>query len=476
MSSRRAGFTTRGTCLLAAGFSAILCGFLLGEVDLVRAGILTAVIPIASALFVHRSRVQIANRRRVEPTRGQAGQDIVVHLTITNRSLLRTGALMLEDRLPDRVPGRARFVVDPLAGHEVRHVSYRIPGLGRGHYRAGPLRMRVCDPFRMVDVTRSFTATSEFVLAPVIDPLPAIDPPRSDDVGDDAGSRSVGSHGADDQSTREYRTGDDLRKIHWRSSARTGALMVRQEERPWHGHCTVLLDVRESGHAELPPDSGQPAGMDTRLASSFEWAVSAVASIGSHLQLTGRTLSLISGTTAPERLRFADPNRLAGHLADVRHSPRDDLAPAVGLLRTAARDSTLVAVLGRLDPKTLHAVADAHAHGRSSPAFALLLDVDSWVEPMVVDPGRRLDADRAGGVPPDSRLVGIANSNGHSPAGFNGRHGPDVAARALAGGADLLRSAGWRVAVVRRGDTTAYVWRLLLAGLGTGARATVTTR
>ena len=52
----------------------------------------------------------------------------------------------------------------------------------------------------------------------------------------------MGVGGSDDASVREFRHGDDLRKIHWRSTARTGAMMVRQEERPWHGESLVLLE------------------------------------------------------------------------------------------------------------------------------------------------------------------------------------------------------------------------------------------
>src|SRR4051812_46319341 len=103
MSTRRAGFTTRASCLLAAGITAVLCGLLLGEIDLVRVGVLAAAIPCVAALVVQRSRVQIANRRSVEPTRASAGEPVTVHLVISNRSVLRTGTLMLEDQLPDRL-------------------------------------------------------------------------------------------------------------------------------------------------------------------------------------------------------------------------------------------------------------------------------------------------------------------------------------------------------------------------------------
>jgi uncharacterized protein (DUF58 family) len=432
VSARRTGFTTRASCLLAAGLTAVACGLLLGEVDLVRAGVLAAAVPGIAAVIVQRSRVQIANRRSVEPKQAAAGDSVTVNLVISNRSRLRTGTLMLEDQLPERLAGRARFVLDPLGGHEARTVSYRIPALSRGHYRAGPLRMRLTDPFRMVDLTRSFTATDEFVVAPVIDRLPAADPPRTDDLGDNAGSHSVGTHGADDQSTREYRIGDDLRKIHWRSSARTGSLMVRQEERPWRGQSTVLLDLRSAAHADAR-DSGRP-GTDPRLTSSLEWAVSAAASIGTHLLMSGREMSLLADPTG-ERVKFADSGRLSTHLAGVREIGQADLTPMAGPLRTAARDSALVAVLGRLDPVTLRTLADAHPRGHSSPVFALLLDVDTWADPELPAEGRPVNA-----------------------------------------AAEVLRNSGWRATVVRCGDTTARGWQMLLAGFASSGRGQAVLR
>jgi uncharacterized protein (DUF58 family) len=432
MAARRTGFTTRASCLLAAGLTAVLCGLLLGEVDLVRAGVLAAAIPCVAALIVQRARVQVANRRSVEPNRAAAGEAINVHLVITNRSVLRTGTLMLEDQLPERLVGRARFVLDPLGSHESRTVSYRLPGLGRGRYRVGPLRIRLADPFRLIDLTRSFTATSEFVVAPVIDQLPPIEPPRSDEMGDSSGSHSIGTHGADDQSTREYRIGDDLRKIHWRSSARTGTLMVRQEERPWRGQSTVLLDMRAIAHTTAPdaPASGEH---DLRLSSSFEWAVSAAASIGSHLLRRGRELTLL-GDPADDRLRMANSDQLASHLANAREQKYLDLTPLAAPIRTAVRESSLVAVLGRLDAASIRILADAHPRGRSASALAVLLDVATWRD-------------------------------------------PDAAASSeLDAAAAVLRNAGWRVAKVRCGDSTALAWEVLLSGFASSSRTTAVLR
>ena len=90
----------------------------------------------------------------------------------------------------------------------------------RGRYPIGPLRLRIADPFGMCEVTRSFTATDPARRRPA-DLAPAA---RSDAGGLWAGTgesqaRNAAASGEDDIATREYRHGDDLRRVHWRSTA-----------------------------------------------------------------------------------------------------------------------------------------------------------------------------------------------------------------------------------------------------------------
>jgi uncharacterized protein (DUF58 family) len=450
----RAGFTTRATCLLAAGATAVLCGLVLGEIDLVRAGVFAAAIPLLAALVVHRSRVRIANRRSVEPTQAEAGGAVTMHLSISNRSVLATGSLLLEDTLPAQLAGHARFVIPGLAGREARTVSYRMPRLSRGRYRAGPLRIRLTDPFHMIDLVRSFSATTDFVVAPVVDALPALEPPRSHDIGDNAGSHSIGTRGADDASTREYRTGDDLRKIHWRSSAHTGALMVRQEERPWQGRTTLLLDLRADAHvAQLrgaigPDTESGVAPDDVRMRDSAEWAVSAAASIATHLLHAGREVGMVSDLDDAKREHYATARDLVAYLAGARTSRRPDLTPVAGAVRAAARDSAVIAVLGRLDAASLRALADAHPRGSAVPALAMLLDTATWA-----GDGRDIEHGSGSGV-------GSGNIDGNG----RGNADEDRLADHCAATGRVLTAAGWRVVVVRRGDRVADSWRLLLRG------------
>jgi uncharacterized protein (DUF58 family) len=437
MPGQRTGFTTRASCLLAAGGTSLVCGLALGVVDLARAGVLALAVPLLSSLVVVRSRVRIASRRVLEPTRAVSGETVVVHLTMTNRSLLPTGALMLEDQLPAQFSGRARFVLDGLLGRESRTVSYRMPRLPRGRYRTGPLHLRLTDPFHLVDVRRSFTATTEVLVAPIIDNLPGDEPPRSIDTGDDAGSHSIGARGADDASTREYRTGDDLRKIHWRSSARTGVLQVRQEERPWQGQLSVLVDVRQGAH-RLAGDSIARDTADERDRSSLEWAISATASIGTHALVHGRSLDLLADPATPTPMRMATPRQLSDYLAVLQASPRPDLSGFGAALRTLSQESTVIAILGSVDAASLSALSQVHPRGSSRTAMAILLDTATWNT-----------------VPADA---------------------PASSTSDCAGSARVLQAAGWETVIVGCGVTTAEAWHRATTSLTSGSRSAAMLR
>jgi uncharacterized protein (DUF58 family) len=414
----RIGFTTRASCLLAAGGTAVLAGLGLGIVDLARAGVLALAVPLLSALAILRSRVQITNRRRVEPRRTMAGGSVTVHLELSNRSRLACGAMMLEDELPVALHGSARFVVDGLQRRQSRTVSYRMPQLPRGRYQVGPLHLRLTDPFHLVDIRRSFSSAADIVVTPVIEPVDRPEPLRSADIGDDGGSTAIGTRGADDASTREYRVGDDLRKIHWRSSAKVGSLMVRQEERPWQGALTVLLDRRAGAHVESgrrPDDDSR----DARRASSLEWAISAAATVGAAAIAGSGAVTLVDDPSRPAPVRLSDVADLGDHLATVGTVAARDLRAASSVFELLRRDATVVAILGALDATTLRLLADRSVGATPGAARALLLDVSTW----------------AGTAPMSGSVADTAR---------------------------VLNSAGWHVVVGGRDDSVAAVARQLL--------------
>ena len=225
--------------------------------------------------------------------------------------------------------------------------------------------------------------------------------------GGESVSRSVAIRGDDDAATREYRNGDDLRKVHWRSTARVGKLMVRREERPWQSRVTLLLDTRAVGHRGDGPGS------------SFEWSVSATASVGVHAARLGYAVHLVGDTgRVAAGADLADEGALLDHLAEVTPSRSAGLDAAVAALRGAEDAGTLVAVLGLLDAE--QAAALAATRTPTDTSIALLVDATSWV-----------------GLSPRARAEAAAAY--------------DAAAETLARG-------GWRLVRVRHGDSLPRLW------------------
>ncbi|MEX2291900.1 MAG: DUF58 domain-containing protein [Mycobacteriales bacterium] len=420
------GLTTRGRCLLAAGVALTACALLLGQRDLLRVGVFLLALPLTAGWLVSRTRYRLSCSRSLEPARVQAGRAATVRLRLDNVSRLPSGVLLMEDALPYLLGGRPRFVLDRIEPGGTREVSYQIRSDVRGRFPSGPLSVRLTDPFGLCELTRAFTSTDELVVTPVVSRLPAVRLDGDRVGGGDTAARSVSSSGTDDAATREYRHGDDLRKVHWRSTARVGELMVRREEQPFSSRATLLLDGRAAAHRGDGPGS------------SFEWSVSAVASIGVGLARAGFGLSLMRESGQP----LSTPGLplteglLLDCLAAVSTTRSGSLQGAAERLRRGGLGGVLVAVLGAVDLED----ADSLARLRTGSAgcVAVLVDADGWAP---LGPRARADA-----------------VHQHEQA------------------AALLRASGWRVLPITHGTTLASVWplaggRALSGPVGLGGRS-----
>lgn len=362
------GLTTRGRSFLAAGVAAAVCAYALGQDELLRVGMLLAALPLVCVLVLHRTRHRVAGSRRLSPSRVPARSEARVHLRMDNVSRLPTGLLMLQDRVPYVLGPRPRFVLDRVEPGGRREVSYRVRSDLRGRYPLGPLQLRLTDPFGMCELTRSFSTFDTLTVVPPVEGLP---PGRLS--GETSGygegrQRSLALAGEDDVIPRGYRHGDDLRRVHWRSTARYGELMVRREEQPQKARCTVLLDTRRTAYAGSGPDS------------PFEWAVSGAASVCLHLLERGYAVRLLTDTGAmtpgAEGGTFAaDSSDTAGLLLDtlavVEHSSEQGLSAAYDALRggMAGTEGLLVAFLGALDEEQAATVGRMRQRTNRAVAF-----------------------------------------------------------------------------------------------------------
>ncbi|TDD89578.1 DUF58 domain-containing protein [Actinomadura rubrisoli] len=416
-----AGLTTRGRSFVAAGVTAIICAFVLGERDLLRAGVLVLVLPLLSTLAVSRTRYRLACARRLNPPRLPVGHEARVDLRLENVSRLPSGLLMVEDQVPYTLGGRARFVLDRIEPHGSRELGYRIRSDVRGRFRVGPLTVRLADPFGMVELVRSFSLSDRLTVTPAIVPLPAGRLAGAWTGGGDSVARAVSAAGEDDVAPREYRHGDDLRRVHWRSTARHGELMVRREEQHWQSSGTLFLDTRRSAHW-----GDGPGG-------SFEQAVSVTASIGVHLGRTSMGLRYVTDTGEALRATASHDGAFEGMLLDAlavaRRSKTASLTPGLAELRGSLGsgregDGLVVAVFGVLSAEEARAVAAA----RRGTATCVAVLVEA-------------------GAPADARAPG---------GPLDGGAAPDAASGETAAG--LLRAGGWRVLTVRSAAELPAAW------------------
>jgi uncharacterized protein (DUF58 family) len=396
---------------MAAGVAVLVAAVSLATPDLLRIAVLLIALPLISAWVVARTRYRLSSSRALSSARTPAGQESSVTLRLDNISRLPTGLLLVEDRVPYVLGSRPRFVLDRIEPRGRSEVTYLVRSDVRGRYQLGPLAIRLTDPFGMCELQRSFSAKDTLVVTPAVHRLPPAQLAGEWTGSGESRARSVASAGEDDAATREYRQGDDLRRVHWRSTARLGQLMVRREEQPWQSRCTILLDSRTVAHTGEGP------------ASSFEWAVSAAASIGVHLVRTGYHVRLLTDTggsvSSGGHENTGVGNDFEGALLDalavVTTSSNTSCQDAATALRRGGGDGLLVVVLGSLDAEEARLFSRLR-HG-STVAVAVLLDTSSWA-------------------------ASAARRTGYD----------------YEGAAALLRASGWRVVKAHANETIADVW------------------
>lgn len=353
--------TRQGWLVAAGALGLILTGRLLGLVELFALGVVAAALLAGAALLVSLSRLELEVGRSVHPTRVHVGSSSRVEVTVRNVRNLRTPLL----RLHDAVSGTrgADLLVAPLDRGERTVAAYRLPTDRRGLVRIGPLQVVVGDPFGLTQVSTQAAPQVEVTVYPHVDqvsPLPYT-------TGQDplAGARqpnSLGRTGEDFYALRPYVVGDDLRRIHWPSSARHDELLVRQNELPWQGRTTVLLDVRKAAHS----------------GDSLEVAVSAAASV---VAATAKRRDLIRlMTTNGSDSDFAPGSdhveAIMEHLAVVPAAPAGSLRRAVDVLGRRSLGGALVVVLAEVPDTDLRAIAALRS--RYGSLTVVQVDRSAW--------------------------------------------------------------------------------------------------
>lgn len=336
-----AALTRRGWTLAGAASGLVVAGRLLGATELSVLGVITVSLLFAAWLWVRSRKRAVRVERSVHPHRVHVGGDARVDIEVDDPGPADSPQLMLTDVF-DGGRRAARFLVPSLRRGQRARAAYRVPTNRRGRYSLGPISLTVTDPFGLARRSWPAGAADEVTICPRVHELRP--PPGAPGRLRSASPFAVRFHapavdGEEFLTLREYEVGDDLRRIHWRSTARTGELVVREDEAQWQPRAVVLLDTRPSAHDE----------------ASFEAAVEAAASVVARLARSvlpvevittdGRTLGV---TGSGGRHGLGGEALIMDQLAVVETRAPEHLAGVVRPLRAQVRRGLLVAVMGTL--------------------------------------------------------------------------------------------------------------------------------
>ena len=259
--------TSIGWRLLALGFAAVVGGRAFGLLELyvIGATASTAVVLALAVRLVHPSRLSI--RREVSSTMVAVSEPLDVQLEVANRAGLPSPTVRISE--PVRGAGDVRFSVAPVPGGTAVARSYRLRPARRGVLEIGPTLIEDTDGLGLAHRRRSLASRTRVVVHPPIEPLAS---PRLPVGGDlslpiESRRRSLGLESEEFDVLRPYAEGDDLRHIHWRSTARLDELIVRRFQPSRPGRLTVVIDTRPPGDGTAVQDR------TTSVAASIVFAV-----------------------------------------------------------------------------------------------------------------------------------------------------------------------------------------------------------
>jgi uncharacterized protein (DUF58 family) len=325
--------TRQGWTVIVGAVAALAIGrvFAILELFVLGAGLAAAVLVAVLTVRFHRPRLAIT--RWAHPSVLTVGDTGRVDLLIENRSKVQSPRVDLTE--PVGTNNTAHMTVAPLRAGDQVTAGYRVPALRRGVLLVGPTTLDRRDLLGLAFDSRITTGATELTVAPQTFemPMPSL------------GQGVLGRHllalsqrigPGEFHSLRDYQTGDEPRSIHWKASARSEELKVRQHEAQGVRRCIIVLD--RDGDA-------YPAPVTEADADVFERAVTAAGSLVISADRAGLTTRFVTGggidlrgpDVAAHTLRTLAPIDIGPSLGDVERDPGEGLGLVIVI--TSSPDS-----------------------------------------------------------------------------------------------------------------------------------------
>ena len=226
------------------------------------------------------------------------GERVPVTVEVKNQSWLPLPWLRLSESLAIELrDGHGELnQITSLRGHETAEYQYTVRGWRRGYYRIGPMRIGTSDLFGFLPELQGVIPAQYITVYPRITPLTRLGLPSRLPFGTIASKQRLFEDPARPMGIRNFRSGDSLRQINWKTSAHMRQLVVKTFEPAISLETAVLLDLHS------------PTYYSKRRLTSVEWAIEVAASFSAHLIDQRQAVGLISNGIDPLQLSGGDGN------------------------------------------------------------------------------------------------------------------------------------------------------------------------
>lgn len=362
--------TGRGFGLALFALATYLAGRLLGTEELYLVALALVAMTVITQTLATLARGTLTVERSLDPTAPVAGGPVEIRLRVTNSGMLP----VMPSELTMSLGGAADIELNSHLGmigpRRTTQLSIPVPGLRRGIYTLPAPSIATEDALGIARRKRSRGRETALTVLPAHVTLGSCVFFGGRNRGQDPRTRATSAHSTYDlRGVRPHQPGEPLSRIDWKSTAKTGVLMLRETEEHTRSAVILLLDGTEAAVTGWRGDN------------TFELAVSALASVGLHALRMGLSLKLILHADHPSEV-FADPGErgermLLTSLAKAEPDARRPLAMTIQTFASSvAAGISLVVATSNIDRALLADLSSLRERG--TPSYVVHIDSSAY--------------------------------------------------------------------------------------------------
>jgi uncharacterized protein (DUF58 family) len=385
----------RAWIFVLIGIASLILGLNTGRTLFYNVLYLVALALVLSLVWAYAGISSVRLSRRTRSRRSSVGRLAEESFSVANTGFLPKVWLEIRDHSTLPVH-RVSQVLNALAPKRERHWAVRTICRRRGRFTLGPLSLVSGDPLGLFEFRRDLKVSSDIVVYPAMIPIPSFAPPLGQLPGGDAVRQRTHYITTNVSGVRDYAPGDSFNRIHWRSTARHGRLIVKEFELDPTADIWILPDLHGAVQYSMPIEEPEP--QDPWIAilrgqrrpdieidpSTEEYTVTIAASVAQHFIHKDRAVGMMAYAQDREVMQPDRGHRQLTKMLETMAMVRAEGELPIGQLllgegERLGRGVTIVVITPSLDRHWIAAARDVRRRGVT--IIAVLLDPASFGGP-----------------------------------------------------------------------------------------------